>query len=372
MTQRIRIAVVGTGRMAARMTAALQHHPDFDVSAIISRDQGRAREFGSKFNVSTFGDIETTLSNDSIQAVYIATENETHASYVNESIKRGKGVLCEKPIAINYREAIQIQEEQNQSKKLVLEAIPLVFLPSVQTALSKARGLDCGNPLSFEASFGYPADTNLHSRILSAGPGGGVLLDRLVYPLSFSLNLFGSIAETTGYIRRNAEGVSTSLDLVSKHAQGGVSRIAVSLDGMLPNRGSICCSSGRIDILEPLLTSEQVTVIKASKNTVKLDQRSAKDYLMQYSVMRKLSKLLKPASLQLPYGRFLYDPMLTHFASLMRAGATDSPNLSLTISVEMQSIISSIQERTALEQEAFFHFSTNKAPHPKSINASRG
>jgi len=43
-----------------------------------------------------------------IEAVVIATPADTHFSLVQEAIENGKHVFCEKPLALHYRQAVQL------------------------------------------------------------------------------------------------------------------------------------------------------------------------------------------------------------------------------------------------------------------------
>lgn len=53
--------------------------------------------------------------------VYIGTINTNHVELSIKMLQSGKHVLCEKPMALNYKQAVQVLEVAKKSKKLFIE-----------------------------------------------------------------------------------------------------------------------------------------------------------------------------------------------------------------------------------------------------------
>jgi len=102
MSDKVRVGVIGAGAMgryhcetlALRLSAA-------ELVAIADVDEDAARwAAGLAPAAAVLTDHRALLADGSIQAVVIATPNDTHAALIREAARAGKHVFCEKPIAL--------------------------------------------------------------------------------------------------------------------------------------------------------------------------------------------------------------------------------------------------------------------------------
>ena len=79
--------------------------------AVMRRDRALAEDYAKRHNVPKVYSNAMELINDSdITAVYVATPPGSHAEYAIETLKAGKPVYIEKPMALNYAECQKINE----------------------------------------------------------------------------------------------------------------------------------------------------------------------------------------------------------------------------------------------------------------------
>jgi len=98
-----RVAVIGVGALGrhhARILAAL---PGVDLVGVVDVNESRAREIGSLVNASSFSSAAEMLGH--VDAVTVAVPTEAHLSVSLPFLQRGIGVLVEKPLARDAREA---------------------------------------------------------------------------------------------------------------------------------------------------------------------------------------------------------------------------------------------------------------------------
>lgn len=57
-----------------------------------------------EFNVTVYDSYEAMLSHPGLQAVWISTSTDVHASQTMGAIKKGLHVLCEKPLSTKMEE----------------------------------------------------------------------------------------------------------------------------------------------------------------------------------------------------------------------------------------------------------------------------
>ena len=93
----IRIGLIGTGRMAPRFVSEAKYVSGAEVTAAYNPQRNELNIFQSKNrDVECFyTEFEKFL--EEVDAVYIASPNETHFDYAKMSLEAGKHVLSEKP-----------------------------------------------------------------------------------------------------------------------------------------------------------------------------------------------------------------------------------------------------------------------------------
>ena len=103
MTQKIKIAVIGTGRMGSVHVRNLVNHvPEADVAAICDLRLDVAQALADELGITRVViDYHELLADPQIEAVLIATSTDTHAMIIQDAALAGKHILCEKPIALD-------------------------------------------------------------------------------------------------------------------------------------------------------------------------------------------------------------------------------------------------------------------------------
>ncbi len=100
------------------------------VTAIASRDYGRARALADRFGVpQAFGSYEELLASSEVDGVYIPLPTSQHIEWSVKSARAGKHVLCEKPIALNADEIAGLIAIRDEHEVLVSEAFMVQYHP---------------------------------------------------------------------------------------------------------------------------------------------------------------------------------------------------------------------------------------------------
>src|SRR5208282_4396045 len=98
--------VIGIGDIAKRrVIPAIQAEPRSHLYGLVTRDPAKA----VPYNTRAFATLDEALADYSVQkevdAVYVGTPVFLHAPQTIQSLRAGKHVLCEKPMAMNEAEA---------------------------------------------------------------------------------------------------------------------------------------------------------------------------------------------------------------------------------------------------------------------------
>ncbi len=133
-SKRVGYAVVGLGRIAEwAVLPAFRHSKKAKLIALVSGDEKKAKRLAVKFGASdyyTYEDYALCLSHPKIDAVYIATNNSTHAEYTLRAAAAGKHVLCEKPMATTTEECQRMVEGCRANRVLLMIAYRKYFEPA--------------------------------------------------------------------------------------------------------------------------------------------------------------------------------------------------------------------------------------------------
>ena len=103
MSDRVRVALIGAGRIGRRHAETLAHRlPRAELVAIADASPESARAAAEAVRVSRWTtDVESLLADSTVQAVVIASPTETHSPFIAAAARAGKDVFCEKPIALD-------------------------------------------------------------------------------------------------------------------------------------------------------------------------------------------------------------------------------------------------------------------------------
>lgn len=83
-----------------------------------------------------YADPEAVFADPEIQGVVIATPAATHAALMEAALHAGKDVLCEKPLALRYEDALRSTRLAEQKKQIVMVGHILEYHPAVLTLRS--------------------------------------------------------------------------------------------------------------------------------------------------------------------------------------------------------------------------------------------
>ena len=120
MDNKIHFALVGCGRIGARHAENIVRFGT--LAAVCDTDRNKADAFAKTYNSHAFYSIEELLASPlKTDVVSICTPNGLHATHSIASLKAGKHVLCEKPMALTVTECgLMIQAAEQNNRRLFI------------------------------------------------------------------------------------------------------------------------------------------------------------------------------------------------------------------------------------------------------------
>src|SRR5262245_5381031 len=125
--EKVRWGVLGVAMIALkRVIPAMRDASNAVVLGIASRDASRARTAADAAGIEkSYGSYQALLADPAIDVVYIALPNHLHVEWCLRAMQAGKHVLCEKPIALNAREAEPLVAARERTGVLIEEAFQI-------------------------------------------------------------------------------------------------------------------------------------------------------------------------------------------------------------------------------------------------------
>jgi Predicted dehydrogenases and related proteins len=120
MSEKIRIGIIGTGFARTVQIPALKKIPGVEVVSVASARREKAEAVAREFEIRHFtDDWRETVRRDDVDLVCITTPPVFHREMTLFALDNEKHVLCEKPMAMNTAEALEMLERSKERKNLL-------------------------------------------------------------------------------------------------------------------------------------------------------------------------------------------------------------------------------------------------------------
>jgi len=188
----MRIGCLGAARITPNaIIHPVRVRPGAVLQSIAARDPARARSFAEAHGFKRHdADYAALVSAPDVDVVYNALPVNLHAEWSIRALQAGKHVICEKPFAMNVREAAQVLAAARAAGKRVIEAFHYRYHPGFLQALAWIDAGEIGLVSSVDAVFNIGIDDRGGTEIRHLPEtGGGAFMDLGCYPLSWTLNM---------------------------------------------------------------------------------------------------------------------------------------------------------------------------------------
>ncbi len=192
MDKKLKVAIIGCGNISHSHIQAYLKNPQVEVIAVCDQNKQRAEDYAKSYNIPlAFGDVDELLKLEELDAVSVCVWNNGHNPVTVKALNAGKHVLCEKPLAMNTQEAIEMKEAAERNNKLLMVGFVRRYANNTKVALDFKKA----------GTFGefYSAKTSCLRRLGNPGgwfadkkrSGGGPLIDLGVHMIDLSRYLLG-------------------------------------------------------------------------------------------------------------------------------------------------------------------------------------
>lgn len=130
----MKVAIIGCGTIAnAQHIPAYLANPKTEIKYFCDIIPERAAQAVEKYGCGiAVTDYKQVLADPEIEAISVCTPNKMHSVITIEALHAGKNVLCEKPAARLYSEALEMQKAQHETGKVLNIGVVNRFNPAVR------------------------------------------------------------------------------------------------------------------------------------------------------------------------------------------------------------------------------------------------
>lgn len=119
--EKIKVGIIGAGSISECHIAGYKALDNVELYAVCDINEQRAHNCSKKYDIKhVFKDYNEMLKLVELDAVSVCTWNSVHAPAAIAALKAGKHVLCEKPMAMNTMEALEMENAAKKAGKLLM------------------------------------------------------------------------------------------------------------------------------------------------------------------------------------------------------------------------------------------------------------
>jgi predicted dehydrogenase len=278
---RLRLGVIGLGKMGVLHASLLNVFPDVELAAFCEKSALMRRLFKKVFSDSGIRVVDgiEKLQGLDLDAVYITTPISTHSLIIKELLAQAivRNIFVEKTLALNYGQS----KELCQLAKAAGGVTMVGYMKRFSVVFGKAReqlSQDyLGKPKRFRA-YAFSSDfLGLTKESKSSASRGGALSDLGCHVIDLALWMFGrlEIRDVVSVVRNEA-GSETSVCFTAVNSNGLEGQFDISqsvLGYRMPEFGlSIECSNGKVDV-----NDDRICLTWANGNQQKLYRHDLND-----------------------------------------------------------------------------------------------
>ncbi len=185
MSEPLKWGILATGVIADKFAEDLKATDRGVLVATGSRSQASADRFVAKHGGRGYATYDEVLADPEVEAVYNSPPNHLHKEWTVKALRAGKHVLCEKPIALNAREAEEMFAVAEETGKVLVEAFMYRLRPVVKEILKTVHSGVLGEVRLIRSNFTFDREALKEDARYHPEWGGGSFMDIGAYSVNF-------------------------------------------------------------------------------------------------------------------------------------------------------------------------------------------
>jgi predicted dehydrogenase len=195
VSEPVRFGLIGAGGIAQSHAQAFRSTPLAQVVCVVDSRADAAAALAENLGCVSCTHYEDLLDCTQVDAVLICTPPSTHHEISLHFIRNRVAVLCEKPLATNLEDAVEMVESARAHDTIFTMASKFRYVEDVIRAKSIVTSGILGEIILFENAFTARVDMSQRWNSDPTISGGGVLIDNGTHSIDIVRYFLGPIGE---------------------------------------------------------------------------------------------------------------------------------------------------------------------------------
>lgn len=203
----VRWAMIGTGAVTeVKSGPGLYKSENSNLVGVYDINIEKAKDYAKRHGVKkVYEKIEDALNDDEVNAIYISTPPNFHKEMVLKAIEAKKPAYVEKPLALNYKEALEIKRASEEKNVPVFVAYYRRGQEKFITIKNIIESGEIGNIKTISLVHNMAVEKNelsrdtLPWRLIPSITLGGKIVDMDTHVIDIVQFLIGDISEVRGF-----------------------------------------------------------------------------------------------------------------------------------------------------------------------------
>jgi predicted dehydrogenase len=192
----LRVAIMGLGSYGTRVAEAMKDCKKAKLVGVISGTPAKIEDWQKKYkipakNCYNYENFDNIKNNRDIDAVYVITPNALHKDQSIRVAKAGKHVICEKPMAVDAKEGMEMVEACKKANVKLLVGYRMHFEPKTLEIIRMRNEGEFGKVLFFQGLSGFRIGDPTQWRLNKQLSGGGAMMDIGIYSVNGARYMIG-------------------------------------------------------------------------------------------------------------------------------------------------------------------------------------
>lgn len=190
----LKVAIVGCGTMGGVHGRSYMNIKNAKVVAVCDINEDKGSQIAKLHNAKNYNSYDEMLNNEDIDIVDICVPTYMHREFAEKALKMKKHVFCEKPIALNIKDAeFMVRLAEEMGVKFSVGHV-VRFFPAYTKAIEAIDSKKIGTPklIRTTRTGAYPS-WNWNNWYSNYDLSGGPILDLVIHDLDWIRHNFGEV-----------------------------------------------------------------------------------------------------------------------------------------------------------------------------------